>query len=38
MADWSEVIKGNDDYATLSVRDTVNVHLAPGAMIPYQNN
>jgi hypothetical protein len=23
---------------TLKVRDTVNVHLAPGALIPFQNN
>jgi len=38
MADWTEVIKGADDYQTLKVRDTVNVHLAPGALIPYQNN
>ena len=39
MADWSEVISGKDDYVTtLKVRDTVNVHLAPGAMIPFQSN
>ena len=38
MADWSEVISGNDDYATLKVRDTVNIHLAPGAIIPFQEN
>ena len=35
MADWSEVITGTDDMATLKVRDTANVHLAPGAMIPW---
>lgn len=38
MADWTEVIQGKDDYATLNVRDTVNAHLAPGAMIPFQFN
>ncbi len=38
MADWTETISGNDDYTTLKVRDTVNVHLAPGSMIPYQDN
>jgi hypothetical protein len=38
MADWSEVINGNDDYTPLKVRDTVNAHLAPGALIPYQTN
>ena len=38
MADWTEVIQGRDDYTTLKVRDTVNVHLAPGALIPYQSN
>jgi len=38
MADWTEIIQGKDDYTTLNVRDTVNVHLAPGAMIPFQFN
>jgi hypothetical protein len=38
MADFSEIIEGNDDYKDLNVRDTVNVHLAPGAVIPWQNN
>lgn len=38
MADWSDIVQGNDDYTTLKVRDTVNAHLAPGAMIPYQSN
>lgn len=38
MADWTEVINGSDDYTTLQVRDTVNVHLAPGSMIPFQDN
>jgi len=38
MADWSEVITGSDGYLNLTVRDTVNVHLAPGAMIPFQDN
>ena len=38
MADWTEVINGTDDYTTLQVRDTVNVHLAPGALIPFQDN
>jgi alpha-glucosidase (family GH31 glycosyl hydrolase) len=38
MANWAEIILGNDDYATLQVRDTVNAHLAPGAIIPFQNN
>jgi hypothetical protein len=35
MADFSEIINGNDDYQKLNVRDTVNVHLAPGAAIPW---
>ena len=38
LADWSEVITGQDSVATLKVRDTVNAHLAPGALIPFQNN
>ncbi len=38
MADFSEIIEGNDDYTDLNVRDTVNVHLAPGTAIPWQNN
>jgi len=38
MADWSEIITGNDGMVTLQVRDTVNAHLAPGALIPFQNN
>jgi len=38
MADWSEIVTGTDDLVTLQVRDTVNVHLAPGALIPFQNN
>lgn len=38
MADWSELIQGTDDLVQLKVRDTVNVHLAPGALIPFQNN
>jgi hypothetical protein len=35
MADFSEIVNGNDDYQKLNVRDTVNVHLAPGAAIPW---
>jgi hypothetical protein len=35
MADFSEIIIGNDDYLNLTVRDTINVHLAPGAAIPW---
>lgn len=38
MADWNETIYGRDDLETLQIRDTVNVHLAPGALIPFQNN
>lgn len=38
MADFSEHINGNDDMQTLQVRDTVNVHLAPGALISFQDN
>jgi hypothetical protein len=38
MADWSEIITGKDDLALLSIRKTVNVHLAPGALIPFQDN
>lgn len=38
MADWSEIVTGANGPATLKVRDTVNAHLAPGAIIPYQNN
>ena len=38
LADWSEVITGSDSVSTLQVRDTVNAHLAPGALIPFQNN
>ena len=38
LADWSEVINGSDSLSTLKVRDTVNAHLAPGALIPFQNN
>lgn len=37
MADWT-VVQGKDDYVQLNVQDTVNVHLAPGALIPFQNN
>lgn len=38
LADWSEIITGADDYTSLKIRDTVNVHLAPGALIPFQDN
>ena len=35
MNDWSDIVQGKDDVVTLKVRDTVNVHLAPGAVIPF---
>jgi alpha-glucosidase (family GH31 glycosyl hydrolase) len=38
MADWTEVVSGTNDVADLKVRDTVNVHIAPGSIIPFQNN
>ena len=38
LADWSETVVGTDDLSTLKVRETVNAHLAPGAMIPFQDN
>lgn len=38
MANFSDVVQGNDAMTTLNVQDTVNAHLAPGTMIPYQNN
>jgi ribosomal protein L14 len=38
MADFSEIINGGDKLQTLQVRDTVNVHLAPGALISFQDN
>lgn len=38
LADWSEIVVGTDDLSTLKVRETVNAHLAPGAMIPFQDN
>jgi len=38
MADWSEIITGADGLVDLHVRDTVNAHLAPGALIPFQDN
>jgi alpha-glucosidase (family GH31 glycosyl hydrolase) len=38
MADFSEIIDGKDDMADLQVRDTVNVHLAPGGLISFQDN
>lgn len=37
MADWS-VVQGTDDLVTMNVRDTVNIHLAPGNLVPVQNN
>jgi alpha-glucosidase (family GH31 glycosyl hydrolase) len=38
MADFKEIINGNDNMQKLTVRDTVNVHLAPGALISFQDN
>jgi hypothetical protein len=38
MADFSEIIAGKDAMVNLTVRDTVNVHLAPGALISFQDN
>ena len=38
MADFNEIISGNDNMQKLTVRDTVNVHLAPGALISFQDN
>lgn len=39
MADWSEIITGKDDSnINLANRKSVNVHLAPGALIPFQDN
>lgn len=35
LADWSDVVSANDDIQTLTIRDTVNAHLAPGALIPW---
>jgi hypothetical protein len=35
LAQWSEVIVGSDNVQTLKVRDTVNAHLAPGALISF---
>lgn len=38
LADLSEVIEGKNQNESLNVRPTVNVHLRPGTLIPYQNN
>ena len=38
MADFNEIVNGNDNMQKLTVRDTVNVHLAPGALISFQDN
>jgi hypothetical protein len=39
MADWAEIITaGEEGLVYLSVRTTANIHLAPGALIPFQNN
>lgn len=39
MADWSKTVTGTDDMADLdSTVDYTHVHLAPGALIPFQNN
>jgi hypothetical protein len=38
MADWAEIISGADNVVSLSVRTTANIHLAPGALIPFQSN
>ena len=35
LAQWAEVIVGSDNVQTLKVRDTVNAHLAPGALISF---
>jgi len=35
MANMSQLITGNDGMVNLYVQDTVNVHLAPGALIPF---
>lgn len=36
MLEWSEIIRGNNATVYLTDRNAANVHLAPGALIPYQ--
>lgn len=39
LADFSEVIDAKaDGYQDLKFRDTINAHLRPGTLIPFQNN
>lgn len=38
LRNFSEIIHSEGEHITLHAHDTVNVHLRPGSMIPFQNN